>query len=318
VIPQPERDEMVPNTYDTLGGLGQGQGMGHYDAQVQGRIKDDAGAPPPRYPVKFEGESKAAFDQRADAYNKQMAERQARSSSVVGDSAQRAQAHLNLKTVLSTDLKVKVLTAMLLSYDQNNEASHIRISERDNAAETKRSAQEEAYLRNEAQSWQAYNDPKREKGKWYEAEIVKPKHGGRASDVDLAEAKRRKYDIIPPRYREIYIHSKLMMVDDVYTTLGSANLNARSMAGDSEFNLCTAGSRFTHEARKRVWGNLAGADLDGGAGIQTPARTGLAYEAWLKRMNRNKDGRPAGNPPEKGSFIHPFEDPREAPSRRLS
>lgn len=36
------------------------------------------------------------------------------------------------------------------------------------------------------------------------------------------------------RYREIYIHSKLLLVDDGFFTLGSANLNQRSMAVDSE------------------------------------------------------------------------------------
>jgi phosphatidylserine/phosphatidylglycerophosphate/cardiolipin synthase-like enzyme len=38
-------------------------------------------------------------------------------------------------------------------------------------------------------------------------------------------------NIVPRRCREIYIHSKLMFVDDVFTTLGRANSNWRSIGG---------------------------------------------------------------------------------------
>eukprot|EP00644_Phytophthora_capsici_P014209 jgi/Phyca11/525367/estExt2_fgenesh1_pm.C_PHYCAscaffold_30127 len=36
--------------------------------------------------------------------------------------------------------------------------------------------------------------------------------------------------------RKIYIHSKIMLIDDVYLTIGSANWNRRSMTSDSELN----------------------------------------------------------------------------------
>jgi phosphatidylserine/phosphatidylglycerophosphate/cardiolipin synthase-like enzyme len=36
----------------------------------------------------------------------------------------------------------------------------------------------------------------------------------------------------------IYIHSKLMIVDDRYLILGSANLNERSLAGDRDSGDC--------------------------------------------------------------------------------
>jgi phosphatidylserine/phosphatidylglycerophosphate/cardiolipin synthase-like enzyme len=47
------------------------------------------------------------------------------------------------------------------------------------------------------------------------------------SCVDLKGVRRT-------RYREIYIHSKLMLISDSFFTLGSANMNQRSMAVDSE------------------------------------------------------------------------------------
>jgi hypothetical protein len=41
VIPQPERGQMVPNTYDTINQLGQGQSIMAYDKLVKGRRKGD-------------------------------------------------------------------------------------------------------------------------------------------------------------------------------------------------------------------------------------------------------------------------------------
>ena len=43
----------------------------------------------------------------------------------------------------------------------------------------------------------------------------------------------------------VYVHSKLMIVDDVYLTIGSANANARSMDGyrDTELNVAVVGER---------------------------------------------------------------------------
>ncbi|QNK75835.1 hypothetical protein H7F36_08770 [Variovorax sp. PAMC28562] len=121
---------------------------------------------------------------------------------------------------------------------------------------------------------------------------------------------------MPKRYREIYIHSKLMFVDDVYTTLGSANLNARSMVSDSEFNICTDDYDFSRAARLRVWGNIAGDDLDGGNG--SPQVTAMTHQDWLRRMKANEDHRTKRRAPESNSFIHPFEDPRGEPLVRLA
>ena len=41
----------------------------------------------------------------------------------------------------------------------------------------------------------------------------------------------------PDDYEEIYIHAKVTIVDDTAFTIGSANLNLRSMAMDSELNV---------------------------------------------------------------------------------
>lgn len=76
---------------------------------------------------------------------------------------------------------------------------------------------------------------------------------------------------------QIYVHSKLMIVDDLYALLGSANINDRSLLGerDSELavlvmdgentlaNVCGPGPKkpvrvFAHDLRKAIWAKLFG------------------------------------------------------------
>lgn len=254
VIPQPERDEMVPNTYDTVNQLGQGQSIGAYDKLVQGRRKGD--------PKNSGG-------------------------GIIKDSLKTAPA--NPQAELNA-LGIKTVVAMLMTYDAGNEAKDILIKKRDSNAQHAQARLEETNNKNDK---------------------VRP---SKADDVDVKNYS--EYKIVPRRYREIYIHSKLMFVDDVYTTLGSANLNARSMTGDSELNICTEEWNFTKAARKRVWGNLAGEDLNGGEGTREDIATTRAM--WLRRMNINKGNKLAGHPPQHNSFIYPFEDPRGEPLVRLA
>ncbi|HBI70049.1 MAG TPA: phospholipase [Massilia sp.] len=88
------------------------------------------------------------------------------------------------------------------------------------------------------------------------------------------------------RYREIYIHSKLLLVDDSFFTLGSANLNQRSMAVDSEINLATNDPRHATELRKRVWSQLATEKNNGGTA--TPQEIKKTFTDWVTLMNENK------------------------------
>jgi phosphatidylserine/phosphatidylglycerophosphate/cardiolipin synthase-like enzyme len=97
-----------------------------------------------------------------------------------------------------------------------------------------------------------------------------------------------------------------MLIDDTFTTLGSANLSPRSMACDSELNLITEDSGFTSNARSRVWGNLAGDDLNGGGG--TPDEIAITHKKWKDRMDTNFKGKIGSRPFEQGSFILPFRD----------
>ncbi|KPZ35659.1 hypothetical protein AN901_200386 [Pseudomonas syringae pv. theae] len=79
----------------------------------------------------------------------------------------------------------------------------------------------------------------------------------------------------------VYIHSKLMIVDDVYTTQGSANINTRSMMVDSELNICHEHADITQQLRRRLWNlhtNKIGAQDE----------PDMAFTAWLDIIVRNK------------------------------
>ncbi|SEN09598.1 PLD-like domain-containing protein [Duganella sp. CF517] len=50
-------------------------------------------------------------------------------------------------------------------------------------------------------------------------------------------------------YEEIYIHAKVAVVDDAAFTIGSTNLNLRSMAIDSELNILSEAKDVAFELR---------------------------------------------------------------------
>jgi len=59
-------------------------------------------------------------------------------------------------------------------------------------------------------------------------------------------------------YLPIYTHSKLMIIDDHYYVLGSANLNKRSMATDSEINVSVPDPEGAKGLRVKLWTNHRG------------------------------------------------------------
>ncbi|GGB92117.1 phospholipase D-like domain-containing protein [Cellulomonas carbonis] len=76
---------------------------------------------------------------------------------------------------------------------------------------------------------------------------------------------------------QIYVHSKLMVVDDLYAAVGSANLNFRSQTTDSELHLGV----FDRELRP---GTMAGAPVHVGAGVAD-----LRMQLWGEHLNVDPD-----------------------------
>jgi len=107
-------------------------------------------------------------------------------------------------------------------------------------------------------------------------------------------------------YREIYIHAKLMVIDDVFITVGSANLNQRSMSVDSEINIAATGQLWAADLRERVFRLHSGGDIQGSG---SPNELPDVFKSWNRRMDKNRDIELAGVRPMVG-FLLPFEDHR--------
>lgn len=60
-------------------------------------------------------------------------------------------------------------------------------------------------------------------------------------------------DSPPDNWMPVYVHSKLMIINDVFTTQGSANINTRSMQVDSEMNIAHEWAYVTKPLRRRLW-----------------------------------------------------------------
>ncbi len=86
---------------------------------------------------------------------------------------------------------------------------------------------------------------------------------------------------------ETYVHAKLMIIDDTFMTLGSANINTRSMEVDSELNIAHHRPEISQPARKALW-DLHTGQAGGVRVSDMPMKD--AYRAWsdILRMNSQK------------------------------
>lgn len=115
------------------------------------------------------------------------------------------------------------------------------------------------------------------------------------------------------KYREIYIHSKLMIIDDAFFTLGSANMNLRSMAVDAEINIGCDDPLLSEKLRREVFSLHSGnsEQCDGGDGSSTSIAN--TFILWKRLLTNNKVKREEQN--SLVGFLIPFEDKRTSKIR---
>lgn len=100
------------------------------------------------------------------------------------------------------------------------------------------------------------------------------------------------------RPEEIYIHSKVAIANDVFMTIGSANINTRSMQVDSELNVVTESEGVARKLRRELWRNHTGenAAVLNPEKIENLEQLKTLYKKWGKLMEDNRklmeDGQP--------------------------
>jgi len=85
-------------------------------------------------------------------------------------------------------------------------------------------------------------------------------------------------------HAQIYTHAKLLIVDDVYATSGSANANMRSLSHDSEANINVYDSKIVRNLRRRSWNVLVEDDMDDV--FDEPM---VVLKKWKDMANKNKE-----------------------------
>lgn len=88
----------------------------------------------------------------------------------------------------------------------------------------------------------------------------------------------------PSDYEEIYIHTKVAIVDDAAFTIGSANLNLRSMALDSELNVLSDAHDVAYRLRVDLFSQstkIPGPDAFG--------NMKNTFDKWKEIASRNMD-----------------------------
>ncbi|WGS49124.1 phosphatidylserine/phosphatidylglycerophosphate/cardiolipin synthase family protein [Paraburkholderia sp. D15] len=108
-------------------------------------------------------------------------------------------------------------------------------------------------------------------------------------------------DSPPGAWMDTYIHAKVMIIDDAFTTHGSANINTRSMEVDSELNICHENGAVTKALRKRLWGihtkpsflELQSSQGDSNAAYERATGDDMneAYKAWSALIEKNRTRR---------------------------
>jgi cardiolipin synthase len=83
--------------------------------------------------------------------------------------------------------------------------------------------------------------------------------------------------------RAAYVHAKLMLVDDVWATVGSCNLHAFSLAGHSEMNASIWDAEVTHVLRCTLFAQHLGMDT-----ARLDDRAALRLFQDIARRNRVK------------------------------
>lgn len=97
-------------------------------------------------------------------------------------------------------------------------------------------------------------------------------------------------------WQEVYVHSKVTIMDDTFTIISSANLNTRSMEKDTELGIILQTGEVARDLRKRLWSlhtkKNAAANPDGMHDYNVAEE---AFDVWGQLMQKNREAKVSGN-----------------------
>lgn len=110
--------------------------------------------------------------------------------------------------------------------------------------------------------------------------------------------KKNKQVVMTHGSLQVYVHSKLLIVDDVYCSIGSANANPRSFEVDTEIAIGWYNAELVKELRLRLWKELLG-----------PQRAMATWKAnnFLRQWNRIAARNARATPSKRSGFIVPHD-----------
>jgi phosphatidylserine/phosphatidylglycerophosphate/cardiolipin synthase-like enzyme len=108
------------------------------------------------------------------------------------------------------------------------------------------------------------------------------------------------------RYRPIYVHAKVSIVDDEWLSIGSANLNTRGLVTDSELNVIAHDPALAKRVRIALWSEHLAMSREEVASVD-PGE--LAARAWPARAAENAAIVQRGDGPLHG-LVHRYETGR--------
>jgi phosphatidylserine/phosphatidylglycerophosphate/cardiolipin synthase-like enzyme len=90
-------------------------------------------------------------------------------------------------------------------------------------------------------------------------------------------------------YHEIYVHAKIMLIDDAWATIGSTNVADRSFFGDTELNASFWHGEITRALRCELLQEHLGSDT---SGLDDLAALALMRERARQNQRRRERGEP--------------------------
>ena len=97
-------------------------------------------------------------------------------------------------------------------------------------------------------------------------------------------------------WQEVYVHSKVTIMDDTFTIISSANLNTRSMEKDTELGIILQTGEVARDLRKRLWSlhtkNNAAANPDGMHDYNVAENV---FKEWGLLIKANREAKVSGN-----------------------